>query len=75
MKAFAIEFFPILSKNLSEVIVEFRSENQMTFLTHHTCQKFKNTGQYKFPILVLNDDNMLGEHKRREKNFVYGRLF
>ena len=33
------------------------------------------TGQYTFPILLLNDDNMLGEHKRREKKFVYGRLF
>ena len=26
------------------------------------------TGQYTFPILLLNDDNMLGEHKGREKN-------
>ena len=75
MKAFAIEFFPILSKNLSEVIVEFRSENQMTFLTHHTCQKFKNTGQYKFPILVLNDDNMLGEYKGREKKYCLRKAF
>ena len=25
------------------------------------------TGQYTFPILFLNDDNMLGEHKGREK--------
>ena len=33
------------------------------------------TGQYTFPILLLNDDNMLGEHKLREKNIVYGRLF
>ena len=33
------------------------------------------TGQYTFPILLLNDDNMLGEHKGREKNIVYGRLF
>ena len=33
------------------------------------------TGQYTFPILLLNDDNMLGEHKWREKNIVYGRLF
>ena len=33
------------------------------------------TGQYTFPILLLNDDNMLGEHKGREKIFVYGRLF
>ena len=31
--------------------------------------------QYTFPILLLNDDNMLGEHKGREKNVVYGRLF
>ena len=23
------------------------------------------TGQYTFPILLLNDDNMLGEHKGR----------
>ena len=33
------------------------------------------TGQYTFQILLLNDDNMLGEHKGREKNIVYGRLF
>ena len=33
------------------------------------------TGQYTFPILLLNDDNMLGEHKGREKDIVYGRLF
>ena len=33
------------------------------------------TGQYTFPILLLNDDNMLGEHKGRQKNIVYGRLF
>ena len=33
------------------------------------------TVQYTFPILLLNDDNMLGEHKGREKNVVYGRLF
>jgi hypothetical protein len=33
------------------------------------------TGQYTFPILLLNDDNILGEHKEREKNIVYGRLF
>ena len=33
------------------------------------------TGQYTLPILLLNDDNMLGEHKGREKNIVYGRLF
>ena len=33
------------------------------------------TGQYTFPILLSNDDNMLGEHKGREKNIVYGRLF
>ena len=26
------------------------------------------TGQYTFQILLLNDDNMLGEHKEREKN-------
>ena len=35
----------------------------------------KYTGQYTFQILLLNDDSMLGEHKRREKNIVYGRLF
>ena len=33
------------------------------------------TGQYTFQILLLNDDNMLGEHKGSEKNVVYGRLF
>ena len=33
------------------------------------------TGQYTFQIWLLNDDNMLGEHKGREKNIVYGRLF
>ena len=33
------------------------------------------TGQYTFPILLLNDNNMLGERKGREKNIVYGRLF
>ena len=33
------------------------------------------TGQYTFPILLLNDDNMLEEHKGREKNVVYRRLF
>ena len=33
------------------------------------------TGQYTFPILLLNDDSMPGELKGREKNFVYGRLF
>ena len=33
------------------------------------------TGQYTFQILLLNDDNMLGEHKGREKNIVYGSLF
>ena len=33
------------------------------------------TGQYTFPIFLLNADNMLGEHKRREKNIIYGRLF
>ena len=32
-------------------------------------------GQYTFPILLLNNDNMLGEHKGREKDIVYGRLF
>ena len=32
-------------------------------------------GQYTFPNLLLYDDNMLGEHKEREKNVVYGRLF
>ena len=31
------------------------------------------TGQCTFPILLLNDYNMLGEHKGREKNIVYGR--
>jgi hypothetical protein len=30
------------------------------------------TGQYTFPILLLYDD---GEHKEREKNIIYGRLF
>ena len=33
------------------------------------------TGQYTFPILLLNVDNMLGEHKGREFFFVYRRLF
>ena len=33
------------------------------------------TGQYTLPIWLLNNDNMLGEHKGREKNIVYGRLF
>ena len=33
------------------------------------------TGQYTLPILLLNDDKMLGENKGREKNIVYGRLF
>ena len=33
------------------------------------------SGQYTFPVLLLNDDNMLGEHKIREKNIVHGRLF
>ena len=33
------------------------------------------TGQYTFPIQLLNDDNMLGEHKGRKKYIVYGRLF
>ena len=28
------------------------------------------TGQYTFRILLLNDDNMLGEHKEREKTIV-----
>ena len=34
-----------------------------------------NTGKYTFPILLLNHDSMLGEHKGKEKNIVYGRLF
>ena len=33
------------------------------------------TGQYTFPIWLLNDDNMLGEHKGGEKSIAYGRLF
>ena len=33
------------------------------------------TGKYTFQILLLNDDNMLGEHKGSEKNVVNGRLF
>ena len=33
------------------------------------------TGQYTLPILLLNGENMLGEHKGREKNIVYGSLF
>ena len=33
------------------------------------------TGQYTCQILLLNNDNMLGEHKGSEKNVVYGRLF
>ena len=33
------------------------------------------TGQYTFQILLLNDDNMLGEHKGRERNIVYGGHF
>ena len=33
------------------------------------------TWQYLFQILLLNDNNVLGEHKGREKNIVYGRLF
>ena len=32
------------------------------------------TGQYTFPILLLNDDKMLGEHTGKEKNVVYGTL-
>ena len=45
--------------------------------TLHTLVKSSRiyTGQYTFPMLLLNDDNMLGEHKLREKNIVYGRLF
>ena len=44
---------------------------------HDTLVKISRiyTGQYTLPILLLNDDNMLGEHKGREKNIVYGRLF
>ena len=33
------------------------------------------TRQYTFQILLLNDDNMLGEHKGSKKNVVYGSLF
>ena len=28
------------------------------------------TGQYTLPILLLNDDKMLGEHKGREKKIL-----
>ena len=44
---------------------------------HGTLDKSRRIyqGQITFPILLLNDDNMLGEHKGREKNIVYGRLF
>ena len=39
----------------------------MCMQTDHTCQKFNNIHWAIFPILLLNDDNMLGEHKGREK--------
>ena len=33
------------------------------------------TGQNTFPILLLNDDNMLGEHKGREKKYCVWKAF
>ena len=33
------------------------------------------TGQYTFQILLLNDDNMLGEHKGREKKYCLQKAF
>ena len=44
---------------------------------HHTLVKSSRiyTWQYTFPILLLNDDNMIGEHKWSKKVIVYGRLF
>ena len=55
------------------------TENEKQIIASKPCTLFKSsriyTGQYTFQILLLNDDNMLGEHKGREKKFVYGRLF
>ena len=62
------------------IFVTFCPEIKNTFFklyTPYTLVKSSRIykGQYAFPILLLNDYNILGEHKGREKNIVYGRLF
>ena len=51
------------------------TDTQWRHKSKHTCQKFKNIHLAIYPIFLLNDDNMLGEHKGRERNVVYRRLF
>ena len=66
----------ILILHFPDLIILAIYFNQKSTL-YHTLFKSSRiyTGQYTFPILLLNDDNMLGEHKGGEKNIVYGRLF
>ena len=58
-------------------ILASQSTKRLDNIAKYTLVKSSRiyTGQYTLPILLLNDDNMLGEHKGREKNIVYGRLF
>ena len=57
--------------HLSSVYREREYDNRITLVKSSRIY----TGQYTFPILLLNDDNMLEEHKGREKKIVYERLF
>ena len=70
---------PVKGQGLRVLIGSSRFNNAMSWLLSYIYTLVKSsriyTGQYTFPILLLNDDNMLGEHKLREKNIVYGRLF
>ena len=68
----ALEFFHnLISKQTKYKLTAIKNCNLYTLVKSSRIYK----GQYTFPILLLNDDNMLGEHKGREKNIVYGRLF
>ena len=69
----------------AELIDYFGSEDYLTLiiivlLSSHvniTLGKSRRiyTGQNTFPILLLNYDKMLREHKGRKKNIVYRSLF
>ena len=60
----ALEFFHnLISKQTKYKLTAIKNCNLYTLVKSSRIYK----GQY--------DDNMLGEHKGREKNIVYGRLF
>ena len=56
---------------------KWQTEKRLFWTNNNTLVKGSKIyiGRYTFPILLLNDYNMLGEHIGRGKNIVYGRLF